>query len=58
MGMVGRSIDWLIGGPRVGGAAEARLGGWLARPPVDFARPHERVRCVALDADCVSGSSA
>ncbi len=51
MGMVGRSIDWLIGGPRVGGAAEARLGGWLARPPVDLARPHERVRCVALDAD-------
>ena len=51
MGMVGRSIDWLIGGPRVGGAAEARLGGWLARPPVDLARAHERVRCVALDAD-------
>ena len=51
MGMVGRSIDWLIGGPRVGGAAEARLGGWLARPPVDLARPHERVRWVALDAD-------
>jgi DNA polymerase-3 subunit epsilon len=49
MGGVGRSIDWLIGGPRIGGAAEARLGAWRAQPPADLERSHERTRYVVVD---------
>ncbi len=49
MDIVGRSFDWLIGGPRIGGAAEARLGAWRARPPVDLGRTHERTRYVVVD---------
>jgi DNA polymerase-3 subunit epsilon len=51
MGVVGRSFDWLIGGPRIGGAAEARLGAWRARPPADLGRAHERTRYVVVDVE-------
>lgn len=49
MGIFGRSIDWLLGGPTIGGVDEARLGAWLAQLPPDLGRPHERVRYVVVD---------
>ena len=28
MSLIGRSIEWLLGGPKIGGIAEARLGAY------------------------------
>jgi DNA polymerase-3 subunit epsilon len=51
MGLIGRSIDWLVGGPAIGGVLEARLGAWRARPPPDLDRPHARMRYVVVDVE-------
>lgn len=51
MGLVGRSVEWLFGGPSIGGVAEARLGAWRARPPPELARAHARTRYVVVDVE-------
>jgi DNA polymerase-3 subunit epsilon len=51
MGLIGRSLEWLVGGPRVGGIAEARLGAWRARRPPDLGHPHARTRYVVVDVE-------
>lgn len=45
------SIDWLLGGPTIGGVQEARLGAWRARPSANLERPHERMRYVVVDVE-------
>ena len=42
MSLIGRSIEWLIGGPKIGGVAEARLGARRGRRPPDLGHPHAR----------------
>ena len=51
MSLIGRSIEWLIGGPKIGGVAEARLGAWRGRRPPDLGRPHVRTRYVVVDVE-------
>jgi DNA polymerase-3 subunit epsilon len=51
MSLIGRSIDWLMGGPKIGGVAEARLGAWRGRRPPDLGHPHARTRYVVVDVE-------
>ena len=51
MRVLGRSIEWLLGGPKIGGVAEARLGAWRARRPPDLDRSHGRTRYVVVDVE-------
>lgn len=51
MSLIGRSIEWLIGGPKIGGVAEARLGAWRGRRPPDLGQPHARTRYVVVDVE-------
>lgn len=51
MGMLARSLDWLFGGPKIGGVLEARVGAWRARPPPDLDRTHARTRYVVVDVE-------
>lgn len=51
MGWLARSVEWLFGGPTIGGVAEARLGAWRARPPVDLDRAHDRLRYAVVDVE-------
>jgi len=51
MSLIGRSIEWLLGGPKIGGIAEARLGAWRGRRPPDLGHPHARTRYVVVDVE-------
>jgi DNA polymerase-3 subunit epsilon len=51
MRWLAESLDWLLGGPKIGGAQEARLGAWRARRPANLDRPHERIRYVVVDVE-------
>lgn len=46
-----RSVDYLLGGPKVGGALEARLAAWQARRADDLRRPHLATRYVVVDTE-------
>lgn len=51
MGWLGRTVDFLLGGPRVGGALADRLAAWqrLSRPP--RGRAHAAGRYVVMDCE-------
>lgn len=51
MNPVRAAIDYLLGGPRVGGAQEARLAVWRDLPEADLGRPHREVRYVVVDTE-------
>lgn len=42
------ALDYLLGGPKVGGHDEERLRRWLALPAASLARPHARARYVVI----------
>jgi hypothetical protein len=46
-----RSFDYLLGGPKVGGALETRLLAWQARRDDDLRRPHLAMRYVVVDTE-------
>ena len=46
--LVGSAVDYLLGGPTVGGASEVRLRRWLALPEPQLALPHARARYVVV----------
>jgi len=45
-----RTLDWLFGGPKVGGALEARLLRWVRLPPADLLS-HRTARYVVVDVE-------
>jgi DNA polymerase-3 subunit epsilon len=47
----GNAIDYLLRGPKLGGAHEHRLDAWRATPPADLASPHARARYVVVDTE-------
>ena len=51
MKLLGRSFDYLLGGPKIGGALEARLRAWQARRDDDLRRPHLATRYVVVDTE-------
>jgi len=55
--LVGSAVDYLLGGPTVGGANEARLRRWLALPEPQLALPHGQARYVVVATE-MSGSGA
>jgi len=46
-----RTFDYLLGGPRVGGALGARLSAWQGRRDDDLRRPHLATRYVVVDTE-------
>jgi DNA polymerase III subunit epsilon len=48
MKLLSGAIDFLFGGPAVGGADEERLRRWLAMPPASLVVPHGRARYVVV----------
>jgi DNA polymerase-3 subunit epsilon len=46
---VGRAVDYLLGGPMVGGAEEVRLRRWLSLPEAPLTLPHAEARYVVVD---------
>jgi DNA polymerase-3 subunit epsilon len=46
-----RGIDYLLGGPKVGGALEARLVAWQAQREHDLHRGHASARYVVVDTE-------
>jgi DNA polymerase-3 subunit epsilon len=55
--LVGSAVDYLLGGPAVGGASEARLRRWLALPEPQLALPHAQARYVVVATE-TTGSDA
>ncbi|HET9045600.1 MAG TPA: 3'-5' exonuclease [Casimicrobiaceae bacterium] len=51
MGILARSVDFLFGGPKVGGALGARLAAWQRMPRADLDVPHARTRYVVVDVE-------
>lgn len=51
MGLLARSVDFLFGGPKVGGALGDRLAAWQRLPRVDLGVSHARARYVVVDAE-------
>lgn len=51
MGWLGRSVDFLLGGPRVGGALGDRLAAWQRRPRPLRTRTHADGRYVVMDCE-------
>ena len=45
------ALDYLLGGPKVGGAQEARLARWRELPEDDLRRPHREARYVVVDTE-------
>lgn len=45
------AVDYLLGGPKVGGAQEARLALWRDLPEDDLRRPHREARYVVVDTE-------
>ena len=48
MKLLSGAIDFLLGGPKVGGRDEERLRRWRATPPVSLVLPHGRARYVVV----------
>ncbi|MFO1317082.1 MAG: hypothetical protein U1F58_15925 [Burkholderiales bacterium] len=48
MSLLRDALDYLLGGPKVGGEDEERLRRWLAAPPAALALPHARARYVVV----------
>lgn len=51
MNPLGRAIDYLLGGPKVGGMQEHELSEWQRLPEADLARPHAQTRYVVVDTE-------
>ena len=51
MGLLARSVDFLFGGPKVGGALGDRLAAWQRLPRAELDVPHAGVRYVVVDAE-------
>ena len=51
MDVLARSLDFLFGGPRVGGALGDRLAAWQRRPREELAVPHAIARYVVVDVE-------
>jgi DNA polymerase III subunit epsilon len=49
------AAEYLLGGPRVGGASEERLRRWIALPDRELALPHARARYVVVDTESTGG---
>lgn len=49
------ALDYLLGGPAVGGREEERLRRWLALPPADLTLPHARARYVVVVPEAGAG---
>jgi DNA polymerase III subunit epsilon len=45
------AVEYLLGGPKVGGAQEARLGVWRDLPEPDLRVPHAQMRYVVVDTE-------
>lgn len=50
-GWLARSVDFLLGGPRVGGALAHRLSAWQRRPRPPRGRAHSAGRYVVMDCE-------
>ena len=48
MKLLSGAIDFLLGGPKVGGRDEERLRRWFATPPASLVLPHGRARYVVV----------
>jgi len=55
--LVGHAVDYLLGGPTVGGANEVRLRRWLASPGPQLTLPHAHARYVVV-ATATTGSGS
>ena len=55
--LVGHAVDYLLGGPTVGGANEVRLRRWLALPAPQLTLPHAHARYVVV-ATATTGSGS
>jgi DNA polymerase-3 subunit epsilon len=51
MNLLERTFDYLLGGPKVGGADEHRLNRWRSTRNADLTRPHSRQRYVVVDTE-------
>jgi DNA polymerase-3 subunit epsilon len=51
------ATEYLLGGPKVGGASEARLRRWMAQPEQALALPHARARYVVVDTETGGGNA-
>lgn len=51
MGILGTVVDYLLGGPKVGGPDEERLRRWFAIPAQPAGLPHARARYVVVDTE-------
>lgn len=51
MNLLERALDYLLGGPKVGGADEYRLNLWRNARNADLTRPHSRQRYVVVDTE-------
>jgi len=49
--LVGSAVDYLLGGPTVGGASEVRLRRWRALPEPQLTLPHAKARYVIVATD-------
>jgi len=55
--LVGQAVDYLLGGPTVGGANEVRLGRWLALPGPQLTLPHAHARYVVVATETTGSGS-
>ncbi|MET0917828.1 MAG: 3'-5' exonuclease [Burkholderiales bacterium] len=51
MNLLERTVDFLLGGPKVGGADEHRLNLWRSTRNADLTRPHSHQRYVVVDTE-------
>ena len=55
--LVGHAVDYLLGGPTVGGANEVRLRRWLALPAPQLTLPHAHARYVVVATETTGSGS-
>ncbi len=55
--LIGSAVEYLLGGPTVGGASEVRLRRWQALPEAQLTLPHAHARYVVVDTEA-PGSGA
>jgi DNA polymerase III subunit epsilon len=55
--LVGHAVDYLLGGPTVGGANEVRLRRWLALPGPQLSLPHAQARYVVVATETIGSGS-
>jgi len=51
LGILGTVVEYLLGGPKVGGPDEERLRRWFAMPAQPARLPHARARYVVVDTE-------